>query len=73
MYLTSPAANSPPVLLFDAIIPRVFDQQNSSATVTYQTDNKEAAELTCKICRSVAEWFFGYWIHVQHYKLQMVK
>ena len=54
MWLTSPAADSPPIPLFDAIIPIVSGQQNGSATITYWTDNKEAAELICKICRSVA-------------------
>ena len=73
MWLTSSAADGPPVPLFDAIIPIVSGQQNGSATITYWTDNKEAAKLICKICRSVAGWFYGYWIHVQHYKLGMVK
>jgi hypothetical protein len=59
MWLTSSSADGPPVPLFDAIIPIVSGQQNGSATVTYRTDNKEAAELICKICRSVAGWFFG--------------
>ena len=45
MWLTSPAADGPPVLLFDAIIQIVSGQQNGSATVTYRTDNKEAAKL----------------------------
>ena len=72
MWLTSPAADGPLIPLFDAIIQIVSGQQNGSATVTYRTDNKEAAELIRKICQSVAGWFFGYWIHVQHYKLRMV-
>ena len=59
--------------MFDAIIPIVSGQQNGSATITYRTDNKAAAELICKISWSVAGWFYGYWIHVQHYKLGMVK
>jgi hypothetical protein len=73
MGLTSPTADGPPIPLFDAIIPIVSSQQNGSATITYWTDNKEAAELIGKICRSVAGWFYGYWIHVQHHKLRMVK
>ena len=73
MWLTSPAANGTSVPLFDTIIPIVSGQQNGSATLTYQTNNKEAAELICKICRRVAGWFFGYWLHVRHYKLGMVK
>ncbi len=73
MGLTSPTADGPPVPLFDAIIPIVSGQQNGSATITYWTDNKAAAELIRKKCRSVAGWFYGYWIHVQHYKLGMVK
>jgi hypothetical protein len=71
MGLTSPTADGPPVPLFDAIIPIVSGQQNGSATITYRTDNKAAAELIRKIHRSVAGWFYGYWI--QHYKLGMVK
>ncbi len=73
MGLTSPAADGPPVPLSNAIIPIVSGQQNGSATITYWTDNKAAVELICKICRSVAGWFYGYWIRVQHYKLGMVK
>ncbi len=59
MWLTSTAADGPPVPLFDAIIPIVSGQQNSSATVTYRTNNKETAELNCKICQSIAGWFYG--------------
>ena len=49
MWLTSPAADGPLIPLFDAIIQIVSGQQNGSATVTYRTDNKEAAELIRKI------------------------
>jgi hypothetical protein len=60
MGLTSPAADGTPAPLFDAIIPIVSSQQNGSATITYWTNNKAAAELIRKICRSVAGWFYGY-------------
>ena len=73
MWLTSSAADGPPVPLFDAIIPIVSGQQNGSATITYWANNKVVAELNCKIHRSVAGWFYGCWFHVQHYKLGMVE
>jgi hypothetical protein len=61
-----------PIPLFDAILPIASGHQLGSAIVTYHSDNESAAALIKKIKRSVAAWFFGYWINVQGCRLEMV-
>ena len=41
--------------------------------MTYQMGNKEAVNLINKIKWSVASWFFGFWIEIRKYRLEMVR
>jgi hypothetical protein len=71
MWLTLSSTDNPSPL-FDAIVPIALGCQLSSAFVTYRYSNKLAATLIKKIKRSVPAWFFGYWINIQGYRLEMV-
>jgi hypothetical protein len=46
---------------------------NLAAHVTYHSNNESAAALIKKIKRSIPACFFGYWINVQGYRLEMVQ
>jgi hypothetical protein len=73
MCLSSTAADGTSKPLSKAIIPIVLRHQQGSAIITYRTNNIEAASLIWKLRRSVAGWFFGYWINVMHCRLEMVQ
>jgi hypothetical protein len=71
MWLTSSSTDNL-IPLFDAIVPIALGHQLGSAIVTYCSDNQLAAALIKKIKCSIPAWFFGYWINVQGYRLEMV-
>jgi hypothetical protein len=71
MWLTLSSTDNP-IPLFDAIIPIAFGHQLGSAIVTYRSDNESAAALIKKIKCSIPAWFFGHWINVQGYRLELV-
>jgi hypothetical protein len=71
MWLTSSSTDNP-IPLFDAIIPIALGHQLGSAIVTYRSNNESAAALTKKIKCSIPACFFGYWINIQGYRLEMV-
>ncbi len=58
---------------FDAMIPVLSGLHCGSAVLTFRTDSIQSAALAWSIRRSVAGWFFGYWIQVCKYKVSMVQ
>jgi hypothetical protein len=71
MWLTLSSTDNP-IPLFDEIVPIASGHQLGSAIVTYHSDNESASALIDKIKRSIPDCFFGYWINVRWYRLEMV-